>query len=64
MNKEFERCCRFLAEMMEKYGVLVLQYIVMEIQFEPDTWYDEVEGRRVRYETYIKGYKNIAGITI
>ena len=64
MNKDFERCCRFLAEMMEKYGVLVLQDIVMEIQFEPDTWYDEVEGRRVRYETYIKRYKNIAGITI
>lgn len=64
MNKEFERCCRFLAEMMEKYGVLVLQDIAEEIQFEPDTWYDEVEGRRVRYETYIKVYKNIAGLII
>lgn len=21
MNKEFERCCTFLAEMMEKYGL-------------------------------------------
>lgn len=64
LNKEFERCCRFLAEMMEKYGVLVLQDIAVEIQFEPDTCYDEVEGRKVRYATYIKGYKNIAGITI
>lgn len=64
MNKEFERCCRFLAEMMEKYGVLVLQDIAEEIQFEPDTWYDEVEGRRVRYETYIKVYKNITGLII
>ena len=43
MNKDFERCCRFLAEMMEKYGVLVLQDIAVEIQFEPDTWYDEVK---------------------
>ena len=50
--------------MMEKYVVLVLQDIAVEIQFEPDTWYDEVEGRKVRYATYIKGYKNIAGITI
>ncbi|MBQ1193575.1 MAG: hypothetical protein IIX45_05585 [Lachnospiraceae bacterium] len=64
LNKEFERCCRFLAEMMEKYGVIVLQDIVVEIQFEPDTWYYEVEGRRVRYATYIKGYKNIAGFII
>ena len=50
--------------MMEKYGVIVLQDIVVEIQFEPDTWYYEVEGRRVRYATYIKGYKNIAGFII
>jgi hypothetical protein len=64
LNKEFERCCRFLAEMMEKYGVLVLQDIVVEIRFEPDTWHDEVEGRRVRYATYIKGYKNIAELII
>ena len=40
--------------------MLVLQDIAEEIQFEPDTWYDEVEGRKVRYATYIKGYKNIA----
>ena len=64
LNKELERCCRFLAEMMEKYGVLVLQDIVVEIQFEPDTWYDEVEGRRIRYVAYIKGYKDIVGFII
>ena len=44
--------------------MLVLQDIAEEILFEPDTWYDKVEGRRVRYETYIKGYKNIAGFII
>ena len=64
LNKEFERCCRFLAEMMEKYGVLVLQDIVVEIRFEPDTWYDEVEGRRVRYATYIIEYTNIVRLII
>ena len=25
LNKEFERCCTFLAEMMEKYGALVCE---------------------------------------
>ena len=29
MNKEFERCCTFLAEMMEKYGALVLRDIAV-----------------------------------
>ena len=37
MNKEFERCCTFLAEMMEKYGALVLRDIAVEIQYEPET---------------------------
>ena len=27
MNKEFERCCTFLAEMIEKYGLDVLRDI-------------------------------------
>lgn len=31
LNKEFERCCTFLAEMMEKYGALVLRDIAVEI---------------------------------
>ena len=30
MNKEFERCCTFLAEMMEKYGLEVLRDIAVE----------------------------------
>ena len=31
MNKEFERYCTFLAEMMEKYGLLVMQDILEEL---------------------------------
>ena len=46
MNKEFERCCRFLAEMMEKYGALVLRDIAVEIQYEPETWCDDAEGKK------------------
>ena len=36
MNKEFERCCTFLAEMMEKYGLEVLCDIAVELQFDPE----------------------------
>ena len=41
MNKEFERCCTFLAEMMEKYGLEVLRDIAVELQFDPETWRDD-----------------------
>lgn len=50
MNKEFERCCTCLAEMMEKYGTLVLRDIAVEIQYELETWCDDAEGKRLRYE--------------
>ncbi len=56
MNKEFERCCTFLAEMMEKYGVQVLRDIAVEIQFDPETWCDDAEGKRLRYEAYAKRF--------
>lgn len=58
MNKGFERCCTFLAEMMEKYGVQVLRDITVEIQYESETWCDDAEGKRLRYEAYaeIKDY--------
>ena len=52
MNKEFERCCTFLAEMMQKYGLEVLRDIAVELQFDPETWRDDAEGKRLRYETY------------
>lgn len=52
MNKEFEHCCTFLAEMMEKYGTLVLRDIAVEIQYELETWCDDAEEKRLRYETY------------
>lgn len=56
MNKEFERCCRFLAEMMEKYGLIVLRDIAVEIQYDPETWYDDAGGKRLRYEAYTKRF--------
>ena len=56
MNEEFERCCTFLAEMMEKYGLEVLRDIAVELQFDPETWHDDAEGKRLRYETYAKRF--------
>ena len=56
MNKEFERCCTFLAEMMEKYGLLVMQDILEELRYDSETWHDDAEGKRLRYETYAKRF--------
>ena len=56
LNKEFERCYTFLAEMMEKYGALVLRDIAVEIQYEPETWCDDAEVKRLRYEAYARRF--------
>ena len=56
MNKEFERCYTFLVEMMEKYGLDVLRDIAVELQFDPETWRDDAEGKRLRYEAYAKRF--------
>jgi hypothetical protein len=58
LNKEFERCCTFLAEMMEKYGALVMRDIAIEIQFNPDTWEFDAEGKRLRCEAYARRFMN------
>ena len=57
MNKEFERCCTFLAEMMEKYGLEVLRDIVVELQLEPETWRYDTEVKILRYETYVNRFR-------
>ena len=57
MNKEFERCCTFLAEMMEKYGLEVLRDIVVELQLEPETWRYDAEVTILRYETYVNRFQ-------
>lgn len=42
--------------MMEKYGALVLRDIAVEIQYEPETWCDDAEGKRLRYEAYARRF--------
>ena len=56
LNKEFERCCTFLAEMMEKYGVQVMVDIAIAIQFNPETWEFDAEGKRLRCEAYARRF--------
>ena len=57
MNKEIERCCTFLAEMMEKYGLEVLRDLVVELQLEPETWRNDAQGKILRYETYVNRFQ-------
>jgi hypothetical protein len=42
--------------MMEKYGAQVLRDIAVEIQYEPETWCDDAEGKRLRYEAYARRF--------
>ena len=56
LNKEFERCCTFLAEMMEKCGVQVMGDIAIAIQFNPETWEFDAEGKRLRCEAYARRF--------
>lgn len=56
MQKDFERCCRFLAQMMEKYGAEVLEEIAVELKFEPELWVLNVDGKKSRLIAYVKGF--------
>jgi hypothetical protein len=42
--------------MIEKYGLDVLRDIAVELQFAPETWRDDAEGKRLRYEAYAKRF--------
>ena len=57
MNKEFERCCTFLTEMMEKYGLLGIQDILEELHYDPEPWGYDAEGHRLRYLAYMKNFQ-------
>ena len=57
LNKEFERCCTFRAEMMGKYGLLVMQDILEELRYDSETWGYDAEGKRLRYVAYVKNFQ-------
>jgi hypothetical protein len=56
MQKDFERCCQFLAQMMEKYGAEVLAEITVELKFEPELWILDVDGKKSKLVAYAKGF--------
>ena len=56
MNKEFERCCRLMAKLMEKYSSMVLRDIVVELQYRPERWIMNVDGKKSRFTTYVKRF--------
>ena len=42
--------------MMEKYGLEVLRDIAVELRFDPETWGDDAEGKRLWYVAYAKRF--------
>lgn len=56
MQKDFERCCHFLAQMMEKYGAEVLAEIEAELEFEPELWVMDADGKKSRLIAYARGF--------
>ena len=54
MNKELERCCRQIAKMMEKYSSMILRDIEREIQYRPERWIENADGKKSRFTTYVK----------
>jgi len=54
MNKEFERCCRQIAKMMEKYSSTILRDIESEIQYRPERWTENADGKKSRFTAYVK----------
>ena len=56
MSKEFERCCRLMAKLMEKYGSMVLRDIAFELHYRPERWTVNVDGKKSRFVTYVKRF--------
>lgn len=54
MNKEFERCCRQIAKMMEKYSSIILRDIDKEIKYQPEQLAVNVDGKKTRFTAYLK----------
>lgn len=54
MNKEFERCCRQIAKMMEKYSSMILQDIDKEIKYRPELLVVNADSKKSRFSVYVK----------
>lgn len=56
MDKEFERCCRLMAKIMEKYSSKILCDIEREIQYRPERWTENSDEKKSRFIAYVKGF--------
>jgi len=45
-----------MAKLMEKYGSMVLQDIKVELQYRPERWIMNVDGKKSRFATYVKRF--------
>lgn len=54
MNKEFERCCRQIAKMMEKYSSMIMQDIDKEIKYQPELFAVKADSKKSRFTVYVK----------
>jgi hypothetical protein len=56
VDKDFEKCCNFLAQMMEKYGGEVLKEIALEKEIKLECWVLDANGRKSRLIAYAKRF--------
>lgn len=56
MQKDFERCCHFLTQMMEKYGAEVLAEIAAELELPPELWVMDADGKKSRLVAYARRF--------
>ena len=54
MNKDFERCCRQIARMMEKYSSIILRDIEKEIKYQPELLATNADCKKSRFTAYVK----------
>lgn len=54
MDKEFERCCRLMAKIMEKYSSKILRDIEGEIQYRLERWTENPDEKKSRFTVYVK----------
>ena len=54
MNKDFERCCRQIAKMMEKYSSIILRDIEKEIKYRPELLATNADCKKLRFVAYVK----------
>ena len=53
MNKEFERCCKQIAKMMEKYSSMISRDIEKELKYQPELLVLNAEGKKSRFTAYV-----------